>query len=246
MRTVMHSKRYQVDDWDSPGAFDDIQSLDKDRTKKVLSVDSLTMECIDAQVIAPKGFPKIKLILYDAKTQTEAVKFFPCQITPKKFISTAKNSDFAKIYRLTIGEDPGNRLTRSDQLMSHLIGYEFNCIVKSASYSNNDPYNKVKAISPLNIIITDNWTASGHFRSKRKKRKKIEQQNNINKVKNSNKKEVSHIPTPLINTRPTPTFQSEVRDKPIRVESSEVTLSIDIDNAIWHEYKTGELDPYFH
>ena len=132
-----------------------------------------TYKCIDARtgVIKPGGVTKPVLILelesdYD---QFCATKFFQCDLTPKGNHTAPRNGDFARLYRLTFGIDPGGKLTRADRLLNHYIGKDFYCETTLATdKKTGECYRKVGKISPVKTQKSEDWSQSGKKLKKRK------------------------------------------------------------------------------
>lgn len=128
-------------------------------------------QCIDAR----KGIIKIGSItkpvlileLINTDDQSTATKFFQCELTAKKNYSVPRNSDFAKLYRLTFGQSPDNRFSRADRLLGHFINEHFYCLTELAiDKKNNRYYQKVSDIKPLIIQKNELWTCAGTKRKR--------------------------------------------------------------------------------
>lgn len=83
------------------------------------------------------------------------------------------NSKFAKLYRLTIGENPRKRYSKAHQLRSHFIGKKLRCKTESAQYSNGDFYNRVTHAEPLIPIVKNEWTSTGILKGRNRSRGNI-------------------------------------------------------------------------
>lgn len=133
--------------------------------------------CVNAKIgmIAVKGGIKPIFILEFATDDGELlVKFFNTNRTKKGNYTVSRNSDFARLYRQTIGENPSARFSRADQLLNHFIGYQFLVQHIEALDKKNIFYRKVTSIYPLNPIVSEGWTATGHLiRSVRSKNKNL-------------------------------------------------------------------------
>jgi hypothetical protein len=122
--------------------------------------------CVNTKVgcIAVKGGIKPVFILELVADSGELlVKFFNVQKTTKGNYTVGRNSDFACLYRLTIGENPAARFSRADRLLGHFRGYEFSVEYIEALDKLNNFYQKVTAIKPLNPIVSEDWTITGHL-----------------------------------------------------------------------------------
>lgn len=123
-------------------------------------------QCVDARKGTMKNGsitkPVLILELMSTDDQSTATKFFQCELTAKKNYSVPRNSDYAKLYRLTFGESPDSRFSRSDRLLKHFIGEYFYCETKlSTDKKTGDCYQKVVDIKPLIIKKNAQWTDAG-------------------------------------------------------------------------------------
>ena len=147
--------------------------------------------CINAKVgsIPTSGGIKPVLIVELTNDAGEiAIKFFNAKLTAKGNLSVDRNSDFAKLYRLTTGNNPIPRFTRCNQLMGHLIGYQFIADTDQAISKKHENYLRVTNIKPLNPITGDTWCLTGHMiKNVRVKSNKLA----INKQRNGNKLAIS-------------------------------------------------------
>lgn len=122
-------------------------------------------ECIGAhisKVNTPGGFkPAITLTLFSHDLNKKMVYFCNAikATVSKKNHSVKPNSNFAKLYRLTTGNNP--KFSKSQQLMKHLIGEWFCCEYSQDKDKNGLPYFKVTSIKPLAPITDGNWLPDG-------------------------------------------------------------------------------------
>lgn len=130
-------------------------------------------ECINAKIgkVKTQAGNKDVLILelLALNSKRVLIKFFNCIKNRSGHISVNKNSDFAKLYRLGLGENPSSRFSKSQQLVKHFIGVLFECKYEEAESEDHGRYFKVKKISPVVPIITNEWLESGHVRPKPRK-----------------------------------------------------------------------------
>jgi hypothetical protein len=122
--------------------------------------------CVNTKVgsIAVKGGIKPVFILELVADSGELlVKFFNVQKTNKGNYTVGRSSDFACLYRLTTGENPAARFSRADRLLGHFKGYEFSVEYAEAIDKLNNFYQKVTAIKPLNPVVSEGWTVTGHL-----------------------------------------------------------------------------------
>lgn len=134
--------------------------------------------CVNTKIgnIAVPGGVKPVLILELATDGGEIlIKYFNVSQTEKDNYTVPRNSDFARLYRLTTGQNPSARFSRADRLLSHFFGYEFNAEYVPALDKKNNQYLKVTAIRPCAPVDSDAWTITGHLRkSVSSKNKKLE------------------------------------------------------------------------
>lgn len=129
-------------------------------------------ECIEAKTgsIKTAGGPKDLIILtFVDLSSTEELLYF-LNATKKKSDNYAvpRQSNFAKLYRLTTGKNPSSRFSKAQQLMNHFIGEYFICEYETAKSTKGHCYNKVTSIIPANIQQSDEWLSSGFTRKKRR------------------------------------------------------------------------------
>lgn len=89
----------------------------------------------------------------------QIIKFFNAQKTKAGNYTVSRKSNFAKLYRITVGENPSARFSRANQLLGHLLGKEF--IVEYRAVTSTTSYYKAENIKPVEPIITDQWFPSG-------------------------------------------------------------------------------------
>ncbi|MBL1262460.1 hypothetical protein [Candidatus Methylomicrobium oryzae] len=127
---------------------------------------SIKGTCANTKVgsIAVKGGIKPVFIIELITDSGELlVKFFNVQRTKKGNYAVGRNSDFARLYRITTGSNPAGRFSRADRLLGHFKGYEFSVEYIEALDKLNNIYQKVTAIKPLNPIVSEGWTVTGHI-----------------------------------------------------------------------------------
>jgi hypothetical protein len=134
--------------------------------------------CVNAKIgtIAVRGGVKPVFIFELADDQGELlIKFFNSDKTSKGNYTVGRNSDFARLYRLTIGDNPSARFSRADRLLGHFVGYGFLVEYLEAIDKLNNFYRKVTAIKPLNPVASEGWTVTGHLtKNVSQKNKKLE------------------------------------------------------------------------
>lgn len=141
--------------------------------------------CIDTRLgtISTKAGERLVFILELLILETEqtVTKFFNVRKTPKGEYSVPHDGDFAKLHRLTTGQYKKARYSRSQQILGHLIAYDFIVEYVNAQSSHGQPYFKAKKIEPVEPIFTDQWYTSGKIKPK-KKSSKNRTSNNKKKV----------------------------------------------------------------
>ena len=122
-------------------------------------------ECIDTRIgtIPTAGGIKPVFIM---QLQNEAIpepliKYFNCSRSKSGNHSVPHNSDFAKIYRSTLGDNPTKRFSKAHQLISHLSGYWFIASYERAQSRSRKQYLKVTHIKPEAPARNDAWTLDG-------------------------------------------------------------------------------------
>ena len=108
------------------------------------------------------------------------IKFFGCNLSEAGNHSVPHNSDFAKLYRTTIGSNPTKRFSKAHQLLPHLSSYYFAINYKLVEPSRSIPYLKVTRIKPESIVRNDAWTLNGTL-------KKIPKNSPFKTLKNGDK-----------------------------------------------------------
>lgn len=129
-------------------------------------------ECIEAKTGSVKtaGGKKdtIILTLVDIESNQELVFFINAVKNKSANYSVPRQGKFAKLYRLTTGENPSSRFSKAQQLMKHFIGKDFICEYETAKSTKGHCYNKVTSITPANAQQSDEWLSSGFTRKKRR------------------------------------------------------------------------------
>lgn len=122
-------------------------------------------ECIDTRIgnIPTAGGVKPVFIM---QLQNEAIgepliKYFNCNRSKSGNHTVPHNSDFAKIYRSTLGDNPTKRFSKAHQLISHLSGYWFIASYERAQSRSRKQYLKVTHIKPEAPARSDAWTLDG-------------------------------------------------------------------------------------
>jgi hypothetical protein len=127
---------------------------------------TLPCQCVNTKIgsLAIKGGIKPVIIVELATDDGEIViKFFNVNLTAKNNYTVDRNSAFAKLYRLTIGENPVPRFSRCDKLLNHFIGYQFLVAFEQATCKRTGNYLRATNIQPVFPVIGDSWTITGHL-----------------------------------------------------------------------------------
>ncbi len=126
-------------------------------------------ECVNAKkakINTPGGQKPIFILELLTDDGKEIIKYLNVKKLPSGNYSAAKDSDFAKLYRLAIGDNPTKRFSKAQQLLSHFHGVKFLVSFEEHIASNNSSYFKAKTIQPVEPIIRDEWTATGQLKGK--------------------------------------------------------------------------------
>ena len=128
---------------------------------------NICCECVNARTgtIKTQGGNKDVLILELVDDCGEIyIKFFGANRTKKGNLCVNKNSDFARLYRLSTGRNQVSRFSRCSELLCHLINYQFVISWVDSVGAKGKKYKKVATIAPQDPVITDGWTLTGHLR----------------------------------------------------------------------------------
>ena len=132
-------------------------------------------ECVDtrvAEISTPAGKKSVFIMdLVVPDTGVTLIKYLNVEKTPKGNYTIKHNSDFAKLYRLVIGDNPTARFSRARSLLSHLKGHQFIAEFQDAKTAQIEHYFKVTSLIPVNPIVTDEWFEYGTLRAKKKTQK---------------------------------------------------------------------------
>ena len=122
-------------------------------------------ECIDTRigVINTAGGIKPVFImqLHNESINERLIKYFNCNSTTEHKYKVPHNSDFAKLYRSTLGANPTKRFSTAHQLLNHFAGYWFIANYERAQLKKGQQYFKVTHIEPENPARNDAWTHDG-------------------------------------------------------------------------------------
>ena len=127
---------------------------------------TLVCQCINTRkaFIATPGGKRAVFILELISADGELfTKFLNANLTKAGNLSVNRNSDFAKLYRITTGENPSKRFTRSNELLGHFVGYSFLIRYELANCKSSGEYLRITSIKPKDIFVSDDWTITGHL-----------------------------------------------------------------------------------
>jgi len=137
--------------------------------------EAILCEYVDtrvAEISTPAGKKSVfimGLVLLD--TGVTLIKYLNVEKTPKGNYAIKHNSDFAKLYRLVIGDNPTARYSRARSLLSHLKSHQFIAKFQDTKAAQVEHYFKVTSLIPANPIVTDERFESGTLRAKKKVQK---------------------------------------------------------------------------
>lgn len=97
------------------------------------------------------------------------IKYLNCNSTTKGNYKVPHNSDFAKLYRLTIGDNPTKRFSKAHQLLNHFWGRWFIARYENAELKKGQHYLKVTHIEPETPARNNAWTLGGTLKKTTKK-----------------------------------------------------------------------------
>jgi hypothetical protein len=208
-------------------------------------------EVINVAIIRPatlKGIPIFQFKLINVESGKIAIMFFNANETKNGF-KVPHDGKFAKLYRLTFGENPKARYSKAEQLLSHFIGERLKCQIELSKYENGDAYMKVLTAEPLHPIVKDEWTATGALKGKNRRRnssKKVTslitkdrnkaettRKANGTTLENKRKKNgnTNKAQTP-IKSSPRQTFQSQINNQGNADNGKAVNIHVNTTNTI--------------
>jgi len=130
------------------------------------------LQCVNARI----GHIRIKqpvfvLMLEHPTNGMTATKYLGCKVTKAGNLSVSRNSDFAKLFRLSTGTNPAPRLSRADKLLSHFLTVKFWVTTEKAKDRSGKEYNRVTSIRPEQLCFSTEWTATGTLLNPKKNHK---------------------------------------------------------------------------
>lgn len=227
-------------------------------------------ECIDTGQIhieSRAGKTPVFLLTLETESGKTLCKFLNFKLTLKGSCTVGHDSDFAKLYRLTLGENPVKRFSKAKQLLSHFRGYSFFAEYKPAAWSNGSPFLKVTSLQPVDPRQNNDWTGTGKLRKKSRKRPDLKQKNDGNEVEISRKSNDENIekewknngnektlePAETLGLEPifNPTYNIPAREEPCiqyptSCPSAEKILISDTETLFIHRQLEGESLPDYY
>jgi hypothetical protein len=121
-------------------------------------------ECVDVRIVTVKGKegkrPAFILELYSEESKVTLNKYLGAKLTKGGNYSVKRNSDFARLYRLTIGNNPQRGFSTAQRLLKHFLGCRFMVEFEAAKLFGNQ-YLKVIHIEPVNPVFSNEWSRLG-------------------------------------------------------------------------------------
>ena len=105
--------------------------------------------------------PVFIMELHNEAINEPLIKYLNCNSTTEGNYKVPHNSDFAKLYRLTIGDNPTKRFSKAHQLLSHFLGHRFIAKYQNAHLKKGQQYLKVTRIEPETPARNNAWTLDG-------------------------------------------------------------------------------------
>ena len=151
-----------------------IPATRKERNMQVQNSACVACVCIDTRIgtISTPGGEKPVFILelYAEGINELLIKFFNCTSKTKGCYTVRHNSDFAKLYRLTLGVNPTKRFSRSQQLLRHFLESRFYAKYETATYKSGVSYLKVTHLEAEIPVLSSTWTDTGTLKKACKQR----------------------------------------------------------------------------
>lgn len=216
----------------------DISFDESPRTEHPISLDDVYEVIKTDEIIRPAslhGTHSFKFDLMNLVTGEMAVLFLNADKT-KSGYKVTHNGKFAKIYRLTIGDNPKARYSKAEQLRGHFLGQHLKCKTELASYANGDSYMKAVEAKPLTPIIKAEWTATGNLIGKNRRCQPSQQAIAIspfngNKVETVRKNYGNSLEKVWKNNGNDNTPQTTINNRPGEVFQSQITVQGNADNG---------------
>ena len=130
-------------------------------------------ECIDIRTGAIHTTGGVKPVfvmqLHNESINEPLIKYFNCKKSTAGNYTVPHNSDLAKLYRSTIGDNPKKRYSEAHKILKHFLGYWFIAKYKQEQQTKGQVYFKVTHITPENPVINNAWTIDGTLKKTTKK-----------------------------------------------------------------------------
>ena len=130
-------------------------------------------ECIDTRIGTIKtagGLQPVCIMqLHSDAIPEPLIKFLNCNSVTKGQYKVPPNSDFAKLYRSTLGTNPTKRFSEAHKILRHFSGCWFIAKYERAQLKKGQQYLKVIHIEPENPARNDAWTLDGTLKKTAKK-----------------------------------------------------------------------------
>lgn len=126
-------------------------------------------ECVStkiASIKSPGGQKPIFILQLLTDDGQDVIKYLNVKKLASGNYSAPKESDFAKLYRLSVGDNPTKRFSKAQQLLSHFHGIKFIVSFEEHRTTNNALYFKAIKLQPVLPIVKDGWTVSGQLKGK--------------------------------------------------------------------------------
>lgn len=127
--------------------------------------NAVLCECVDARkgtISTAGGFKPVFIMELRAEgLKLPLIKYFNVRLTPAGSYAIPHNGDFAKLYRLTIGDSPRKRFSEAQKLLKHFLGHSFNVEYEYSFQRKGESYFKVTHIEPVNPLMSEAWTETG-------------------------------------------------------------------------------------
>jgi hypothetical protein len=130
-------------------------------------------ECIETRIgeifTAGGKKPVFIMVLHNETINEPLIKYFNCKRSKSGNYTVPHNSDFAKLYRCTLGTNPKKRYSEAHKILKHLLGRWFFTNYERAQLQKGKQYLKVTHIEPVTPVKNDAWTFDGTLKKTNKK-----------------------------------------------------------------------------
>lgn len=132
-----------------------------------------TVMCVGSTIRKEPGGHRASVVLFleELESGAQFTKYFNVQFSKQGNPKFRMNSDFLKLYRITMGKNPVNQYHKVKQLIKHLHNQEFEISYTSSKSKKGELYNKVTKINPIDpIVIEGEWSPHGLLLLPKRKR----------------------------------------------------------------------------